>query len=142
VSGRSLVSNLRPNEVVIPFGPLQCLEASNSSRLQLSGRHGNSFGSSSEFEKIPTFKCIHLDYVAISSRPQSEFEEKLDFLLRHVYGIQLHPFGRQDYTVRTRVLIMVITCSRNAAVWTLGQNHPDAALLWKLSALFWKRGCS
>jgi len=39
-------------------------------------------------------------------------------------------------------LIMVITCSRSAIVQTLGQHRPDEALLWKLSVLFWKGGCS
>jgi hypothetical protein len=39
-------------------------------------------------------------------------------------------------------LIMVITCSQSATVWTLGQHRPDVALLWELSVLFWKGGCS
>jgi hypothetical protein len=46
------------------------------------------------------------------------------------------------FRVRTlQSLIMVITCSWSATVRTLGQHRPDAALLWKLSALFWKGGC-
>jgi len=39
-------------------------------------------------------------------------------------------------------LIMIITCSWSATVRMLGQYRPDAALLWKLSVLFWKGGCS
>jgi hypothetical protein len=39
-------------------------------------------------------------------------------------------------------LIMVITCSQSATVQTLGQHRLDAALLWKLSVLFWKGDCS
>jgi hypothetical protein len=39
-------------------------------------------------------------------------------------------------------LLMVITCSWSATVRTLGQHRPNAALLWKLSVLFWKGDCS
>jgi hypothetical protein len=47
------------------------------------------------------------------------------------------------FRVRTlQSLIMVITCSQSATVRTLGQHRPDAALLWKLSALSWRGGCS
>jgi hypothetical protein len=47
------------------------------------------------------------------------------------------------FRVRTfQSLIMVMMCSRSATVRTLGQHRPDAALLWKLSVLFWKGGCS
>jgi hypothetical protein len=41
-----------------------------------------------------------------------------------------------------KAFIMVITCSWSATVQTLGQLCPDVALFWKLSALFWKGGCS
>jgi hypothetical protein len=47
------------------------------------------------------------------------------------------------FRVRTfQSLIMVITCSQSATVWKLGQHRPDVALLWELSVLFWKGGCS
>jgi hypothetical protein len=47
------------------------------------------------------------------------------------------------FKVRTlQSLVMVITCSQSATVRTLGQHRLDAALLWKLSALSWKGGCS
>jgi hypothetical protein len=47
------------------------------------------------------------------------------------------------FKVRTlQSLIMVITCSQSATVRKLGQHRPEAALLWKLSMLFWKGGCS
>jgi hypothetical protein len=39
-------------------------------------------------------------------------------------------------------LIMVITCSQSTPVRTLGEHRPDVALLWKLSVLLWKNGCS
>jgi hypothetical protein len=39
-------------------------------------------------------------------------------------------------------LIMVITFSQSATVRMLGQHRPDVALLWELSVLFWKGGCS
>jgi hypothetical protein len=37
----------------------QCREASNNSRLHLSGHHRNTSGHSSEFKKIPTLLCRH-----------------------------------------------------------------------------------
>jgi len=47
------------------------------------------------------------------------------------------------FRVRTlQSLIMVITCSQIATVRTLGQHRLDVALLWELSVLFWKGGCS
>jgi hypothetical protein len=47
------------------------------------------------------------------------------------------------FRVRTlQSLIMVITCSQSATLRKLGQHRPDAALLWKLSTLFWKGSCS
>jgi hypothetical protein len=53
----------------------QCLEASNSSRLHPSGRNGKASGRSSEFEKIPLFKCIRSDDVATPSGRQSAFDK-------------------------------------------------------------------
>jgi hypothetical protein len=47
------------------------------------------------------------------------------------------------FRVRTlQSLIVVITCSESATVRTLGQHRPVVALLWELSILFWKGGCS
>jgi hypothetical protein len=52
--------------------------------------------------------------------------------------VQTSPFR-----VRTlQSLIMVITCNQSATVRTLRQHYPDTGLLWKLSVLFWKGGCS
>jgi hypothetical protein len=91
-SGRSSVSNIRPEDVVFPFGRSsvkassvrttrtfrpdshQCLEASNSSRLHPSGRNGKSSGRSSEFEKIPVFQFIRSDDVVIPSGRHSVFD--------------------------------------------------------------------
>jgi hypothetical protein len=56
-----------------------------------------------------------------------------------------HQFNRLDITLQgpdAQSLIMVITCSWSATFRTLGQHRPDAALLWKLSALFSKGSCS
>jgi len=39
-------------------------------------------------------------------------------------------------------LIMVITWRQSATIRTIGQHRLDAALLWKLSVLFWKGDCS
>jgi len=45
--------------------------------------------------------------------------------------------------VRTlQSLIMVMTCRQSATIRTLGQHRSDVALLWKLSVLLWKGGCS
>jgi hypothetical protein len=53
----------------------QCLETSNCSRLQPSGRNGKSFGRYSEFEKILAFKCIRPDDVAKPSGRHSVFDK-------------------------------------------------------------------
>jgi hypothetical protein len=62
-----------------------------------------------------------------------------------IYGNCVHQFNRPDVSLQgpdARTLIMVISCSRSATVRTLGQHRPDADLLWKLSALSWRGGCS
>jgi hypothetical protein len=62
-----------------------------------------------------------------------------------IYGNCVHQFNRPDVRLEgsdAPSLIMVISCSRSATVWTLGQHRPDAAFLWKLSALSWRGSCS
>jgi hypothetical protein len=62
-----------------------------------------------------------------------------------IYGNCVHQFNRPDISLQgpdAPSLIMVISCSLSATVWMLGQHRPDAALLWKLSVVFWKGGCS
>jgi hypothetical protein len=62
-----------------------------------------------------------------------------------IYGNCVHQFNRPDVSIQgpdAPSLIMVISCSRSATVRTLGQHRLDAALLWKLSALSWRGGCS
>jgi hypothetical protein len=62
-----------------------------------------------------------------------------------IYGNCVHQFNRPDVSLQgpdAPSLIMVISCSRSATVRTLGQHRLDAALLWKLSVLFWKGGYS
>jgi len=91
-SGRSSVSNIHPDDVVLrqdahqsatsirttrSFRPdaHQCLEASNSSRLHPFGRNGKSCGRSLEFEKNPTLKCIRPDDMVIPSGCHSVFDK-------------------------------------------------------------------
>jgi hypothetical protein len=62
-----------------------------------------------------------------------------------IYESCVHQFNRPDVSLQgpdAPSLIMVISCSQSATARTLGQHHPDAALLWKLSALSWRGGCS
>jgi len=62
-----------------------------------------------------------------------------------IYGNCVHQFNRPDVSLQgpnAPSLIMVISCNRSVPVRTLGQHRPDTALLWKLSVLFWKGGCS
>jgi len=62
-----------------------------------------------------------------------------------IYGNCVHQFNRPDVSLQgpdTPNLIMVISCSQSVTVRTLGQHRPDAALLWKLSALSWRGRCS
>jgi hypothetical protein len=62
-----------------------------------------------------------------------------------IYGNCMHQFNRPDVSLQgpdVPSLIMVISCSRSATVRMLGQHRPDAAMLWKLSALSWRGGCS
>jgi len=62
-----------------------------------------------------------------------------------IYRNCVHQFNRSDVSLQgsdAPSLIMVISCSRSTTVRTLGQHCPDAALLLKLSVLFWKGGCS
>jgi hypothetical protein len=45
-----------------------------------------------------------------------------------IYGICVHQFNRPDVSLQgpdAPSLIMVISCSRSATVWTLGQHRPD-----------------
>jgi hypothetical protein len=61
------------------------------------------------------------------------------------YGNYVHQFICPDISLQgpdAQSLIIVITCSQSATVRTLGQHLPDVALLWKLSVLLWKGGCS
>jgi hypothetical protein len=54
------------------------------------------------------------------------------------YGNYVHQFNRPDISLQgpgASSLIMVITYSQSTTVRTLGQHHPDVALLWKLSVL-------
>jgi hypothetical protein len=74
-SGRSSVSNIRPDDEIFPSGSLLVLEASNSSSLHPSGRNGKSSGRSSEFEKILVFQHIRPDDLVILSGRHSVFDK-------------------------------------------------------------------
>jgi hypothetical protein len=62
-----------------------------------------------------------------------------------IYGNCVHQFNRPDVSLQgpdAPSLIMVISCSQSVTARTLGQHRLDAALLWKLSVLSWRGGCS
>jgi hypothetical protein len=62
-----------------------------------------------------------------------------------IYGNCVHQLNRPDVSLQgpdATSLTMVISCRRSVTVRTLGQHRPDAALLWKLSVLSWRSGCS
>jgi hypothetical protein len=62
-----------------------------------------------------------------------------------IYGNCVYQFNRSDVSLQgpdAPSLIMVISCSRSAIIRTIGKHRPDVALLWKLSVLLWKGGCS
>jgi hypothetical protein len=62
-----------------------------------------------------------------------------------IYGNCVHQFNRPDISLQgpdAPSLIMVISCNRSITIRTLGQHRPDVALLWKLSVLSWRGGCS
>jgi hypothetical protein len=62
-----------------------------------------------------------------------------------IYGNCVHQFNHTNVSLQgpdAPSLIMEISCSRSATVRTLGQHRPNTALVWKLSALSWRGGCS
>jgi hypothetical protein len=64
-SGRSSVSNIRPDDEIFPFG-----------------HNGKSSRRSSEFKKIPVFQCIRPDDVVIPSGRHSVFDKNYGFCLK------------------------------------------------------------
>jgi hypothetical protein len=103
----------------------------NSSRLHPFGRHGNTSGCSSEFEKILVFLCRYglgrkhaFDRTTGQHCPDAVLDKEI--------------ICRQFATVRTSgphrldaVLDKEITYRQFATVRTLGQQRLDAALKWK-----------
>jgi hypothetical protein len=78
--------------------PIHVEKLLNSSRLHPFGRHGNTPGCSSGFEKIPVFICKHglgRQHAPIQTRS----------LIRKLHANNLHPSGLQGNTVRTQSLI-------------------------------------
>jgi hypothetical protein len=94
-------------------------------------------------DPIRTMSSIRQEraYQVQPSRRQPSWSGRSSF----IYGNCVHQFNRPDVSLQgpdAPSLIMVISCSRSVTVRMLGQHHPDAALLWKLSALSWRGGCS
>jgi hypothetical protein len=86
-------------------------EASNSSRLHLFGRHGNTFGQSSKFKKI------------------------LAFLRKHRVGRQLAPIRTlRKHSLNAEILDKEIACIHSTSIRMTGQHRPDAVLLWQFRA--------
>jgi hypothetical protein len=57
---RSRILSFRLDNPVMCPDAHQCLEDLNSLRLHMSGRHGNTFGRTLEFEKFLDFLCRHV----------------------------------------------------------------------------------
>jgi hypothetical protein len=88
-----------------------CVKKPNSSRLHSSGSHGNTFGRTLGFKKIPAF------------------------LHRHGVGRQLAPVRTSgQHRLDAEILDKEIACIYSASVRTTGQHCPDAVLLWQLRA--------
>jgi len=149
----------------------QCLEAWNSSRLHPSWR-SSKFEKILVFQCIrlddvvissgrhSMFSASRHSYGKTAATVRTMFSIRQDVLTKfnRLDGSLHGPDDQASYmkiactssTVQTSAfrvwtfqsLIMVMTCSWSATVLTLGQNRPEVALLWKLSALFWKGGCS
>jgi hypothetical protein len=80
-------------------------------------------------------------YQVQPSRHQPSWSERSSF----IYGNCVHQFNCPDVSLQgpdAPSLIMVISCSQSVTVQMLGQHCLDAALLWKLSVLSWRGGCS
>jgi hypothetical protein len=94
-------------------------------------------------DPVQTMSSIRQEraYQVQPSGHQPSWSERSSFK----YGNYVHQFNRPDISLQgpdAPSLIMVITYSRSATVRMLGQHRPDVALLWKLSVLLWKGGCS
>jgi hypothetical protein len=73
-------------------------------------------------------------YQVQPSGRQPSWSERSSF----IYENCVHQFNHPDVSLQgpdVPSYIMVISCSRSATFRTLGQHRPDAAMLWKLSAL-------
>jgi hypothetical protein len=61
---RSRIPCFRPDGAIMRLDAHQCQEASNSSSLHPSRRHGNTFGHFSKFEKISTLLYRRIGKIA------------------------------------------------------------------------------
>jgi hypothetical protein len=114
---------------------IQCLTSNRVSASRHS--YGNMFAT------VRTMSSIRQEraYQVQPSGRQPSWSGRSSFL----YGKYVHQFNRPDISVQGPdfpSLIIVISCSRSATIWTLGQHHLDATLLWKLLVLSWRGGCS
>jgi hypothetical protein len=84
--------------VLIPISVEKLL---NSSRLHPSGRHGNTSGCSSEFEKIPAFLCRHgLERHSASIQTTGQHHLDAKSLIRKISADILQPSRLQSNIVR------------------------------------------
>jgi hypothetical protein len=129
------LSNIRPDDVDIPFGlpsVSKSFELLRVASVQTSQQHVRtpfSVRQVKEFlsqTQIWEDNCNHPDAI-------------LDKVRRWA---NLQPFGHQVYTVRMPILIMKIVCSWSATIRTLGQHRRDAALFMKEFQWIWKACCT
>jgi len=110
----------------------QCREASNSSRLHQSGRHGNTSGRFSEFEKIPSFLCRHgVGRQLAPVRTTGQHCPDVEILYKEIACIHYASIRTIGQHRSDAVLVTTITRRQSATVRTLGQHHPDVSLIWK-----------
>jgi len=96
---RSRIPRFRPDGLVMILYAHQCLEDSNSSRLHPSGRHGNTSGHSSEFNKKSDFLLRYI-YGKTTASVQTTRQHRPDVVLDKTRrGEELQPSGRQGNTV-------------------------------------------
>jgi hypothetical protein len=129
---RSRILCFRLGVPIMRLDAHQCREASNSSRLHPSGRHGNTFGHFSVFEKISALLYRHglgrqLGLVRTTGQHHLD-AEILDKEIVCIHSASVRTTGQYRPDA---VLVMAIACKQSATIWSLGLHRPDAALIWK-----------
>jgi len=90
----------------------QCREASNSSRLHPSERHGNMYECQLKFENYLDFLCIHVygkTFASVQTTGQHRPDEVFNKATR---GQELQSFRRQGNTFRTRTLLWKLRAAK------------------------------